>query len=250
MKRDYRLHLLEGIDIFNKIKRNNGEIGDYFWDYYENITTEWIVNHVTNICDFINPIGEVLSIGCGHGLNEIYISDMCEDATSIKGIDLIEFKIKTMNQILKLFGMKNIIGIHANGMKMDFPDNSFDTVIIIESLSHADDQEKVLKEAARVLKKNGSIFVLDFNNGANPRIWFRSWKQRHFEDTIENIVNPYHVKNFLGNYGIRNITIEPYRHFRSFDFLKRVLLSKKVKLPPNLYLFVSKGFMLKGRKAD
>lgn len=250
MERNYRLHLLEGIDIFNEIDKNNGKIGDYFWDYYENITTEWVIEHAKNICDFFNPYGNMLSIGCGHGLNEMYISDMCQEISNIKGIDLNEFKIKTMNQILKLLGMKNIIGIHANGMKMDFPDQSFDTIIIIESLSHADDQEKVLKEAARVLKKRGSIFVLDFNNGANPRIWIRSWKQRHFEDTVENIVNPYHVKNFLENYGLHDIIIKPHRHFRSFDFLKRMLLSKNVKLSPKLYLFVSKGFMLKGRKSD
>lgn len=197
MEETYKLNKLKGKDIFNIIDKNKEKIDNYFWKYYENFTTDKMIPNVKNICEFLNPYGKLLSIGCGHGLIEICISDMCKEVENIKGIDLIESKINSMNEIIKLFGLENVKGVHANGMKMDFPDNSFDTVLIIESLSHADDQEKVLKEAARVLKKNGSIFVLDFNNGANPRIWFRSWKQRHFEDTIENVVNPYFVKNRL-----------------------------------------------------
>ena len=248
MEETYKLNNLEGKDIFNIINKNKELIDDYFWKYYKNITTDWIITHTKNICEFFNPYGDLLSIGCAYGLNEMYLCDMSKDITSVTGIDIIEFKIQTMNRILKLLGKENIIGILANGMKMDFPDQSFDTIIIIESLSHADVQDKVLKEAARVLKKNGSIFVLDFNNGANPRVWIRSWKQKHFEDIIENVVNPYYVRNRVLKLGFKDIVIKPYGHYRSFDYLKNMLQSKRMNLPSKFYLFVSKGFMLKGRK--
>ncbi|UCE74900.1 MAG: class I SAM-dependent methyltransferase [Methanomassiliicoccales archaeon] len=248
MEKKYKLNVLEGKDIFDIIRNNRNLIDEYFWEYYENFTTKRLRTYVEDICDFFNPSGNVLSIGCGHGLNEILMSDMCQEVINIKGIDLVEFKIKSMNEIIDLLGLENVVGIHADGMKMDFSDEFFDTIIIIESLSHADNQHQMLKEAARVLKKKGAVFVLDFNNGANPRIWIRSWKQRHFEETIENIVNPYFIRNRLLKMGFKDIVIEPYRHGRSFGHLRRMMLSKNMELPSKLYLFVSKGFMLKGRK--
>jgi SAM-dependent methyltransferase len=144
--------------------------------------------------------------------------------------------------------MKNIMGVHANGMKMDFPDESFDTIMIIESLSHADEQEPVLNEAVRVLKKGGSILVLDFNNGANPRIWIRSWKQKRFEDIIENVVNPYYIRNRLIKMGFKDIVIVPHRYSGPIGYLQKQLLSKNIVLPPKFYLFLSNGFMLKAVK--
>jgi ubiquinone/menaquinone biosynthesis C-methylase UbiE len=244
----YELNKLKGKDIFSIIDENKDKIDDYFWKYYENFTTEKMIPNVKNICEFFNPYGKLLSIGCGHGLIEMYISDMCKDIENVKGIDIIESKINSMNEIINLFDLKNVIGIHGNGMSIEFPDQSFDTVLIIESLSHADDQERVLKEAVRVLKKGGSIFVLDFNNGANPRIWIRSWKQRHFEDTIENVVNPYFVKNRLLDMDFKDIIITSYRFSRSFGYLKERFDSKNVNLPSKFYIFVSNGFMLKAVK--
>jgi SAM-dependent methyltransferase len=248
MEEKYCLRKLNGKDIFKILDENRDKIDEYFWTYYENFTSEILEEYISDLCNFIKPFGNMLSIGCGHGLNEVYIHDMCRDVKNIKGIDVKESKIKSMNKIIDLLGLENIDGSQANGMNMDFPDKSFDTVIIIECLSHVDDISQVLKEAARVLKKGGAVLVIDFNNGANPRIWFRSWKQRRFEDVEENIVNPYNIRNELLKIGYKDIIMEPYRHYRSFGYLKKMLNSKDVLLPPRWYLFVSKGFMLKGVK--
>lgn len=248
MKSSYNLNKLKGKDIFEIMNEHKAEIDDYFWKYYENVTTKKMEEYIRVVLNYVNLSGKVLSIGCGHGLNEIVMVDMCDDIESILGIDIVEFKINSMNEIIDILSCENIEGIVGDGMKLDFPSESFDCVVIIESLSHVDDQHQVLKEAVRVLKRDGTIFLMDFNNGANIRIWFRSWKLKKFEDTIENIVNPYFVKNRLADMGFSDIIIKPYRHYRSFGYLRSMFLSRGVELPPIFYLLVSKGFMLKGKK--
>ena len=149
-----------------------------------------------------------------------------------------------MNKIINILNLKNIEGIVGNGMKIGFPNESSDSVIIIESLSHVNDQHQVLKEAVRVLKKGGSIFILDFNNGANPRILYKCWKLKHFKYEEENQVNPYYVKNRLRDLDVIDIEIIPYEFT---PFFNRLNYKLSLKLPTWVNLLMTKGFMLRGR---
>ncbi|ODS41420.1 MAG: hypothetical protein A7315_06235 [Candidatus Altiarchaeales archaeon WOR_SM1_79] len=245
MSESYKLKKLKGKDVFTFLSDNRGSIDDYFWEYYKNFTTKEIEDYTRNICSFAKFKGKLLSIGCGHGLNEIFIADMCKDVEIIEGLDIIEDKIHSMNAITDLLGFKNIIGMLGNGTKLEFPDQNYDFVIMIESLSHVSDQFLTLKEAVRVLKPDGQIFVLDFNNGANPRVLYKCWKENKFEGIEENPVNPYMVQNRLRYLGIPNITILPYKFTPFFTKYGNKLLPKT---PIWFQLLWSRGFMLKGKK--
>jgi demethylmenaquinone methyltransferase/2-methoxy-6-polyprenyl-1,4-benzoquinol methylase len=53
----------------------------------------------------------------------------------------------------------------AYAESLPFEDKSTDIVLMGEALHHFSDVDKALKETKRVLKKNGSLFIYDFDVG-------------------------------------------------------------------------------------
>ena len=51
----------------------------------------------------------------------------------------------------------------GDAASIPFGDGTFDLVLIVDSLHHFPEQERVLQEAKRVLKNEGSLYILDFN---------------------------------------------------------------------------------------
>ncbi len=241
----YELNQLRGKDVFAILDKHKDIIDDYFWNYYKNYSTIKMEEYIRDICRYVKPEGKVISIGCGHGLNEIFMADMCIDIEELFGLDIMPEKINTMNKLVDVLDFINVKGSVGNAMKIGFQNEYFDTVIIIETLSHVNDQNQVLKEAVRVLKKRGSIFVLDSNNGANPKILYKCWKEKYFKGVGENPVNPYYVKNRLRGLNIIDIAIIPYGSPPFYSKLRKKLL---ISIPSRVNLFLTKGFMLKGKK--
>jgi SAM-dependent methyltransferase len=58
---------------------------------------------------------------------------------------------------------------HYDGLKLPFPDRSFDSVVLIDVLHHADDPPALLAEAARVAKDH--VLIKDH--------FFRNWLDWH-----------------------------------------------------------------------
>lgn len=107
------------------------------------------------------PAGKVLEIGVGNGSHLKYYS-----AHNIVGID-------TSNSMLRRAGKhqhKNISLRQMNGENLLFSDQSFDYVVLSHVIAVADNPDRILKEACRVLKPVGSIFIL---NHFTPDNWLK-----------------------------------------------------------------------------
>ena len=61
--------------------------------------------------------------------------------------------------------------------KLDFPDNSFDTVVAMHLISVVPDPEQVMAEMARVCKPGGQILLV--NHFARDEGWL-AWFERKF----------------------------------------------------------------------
>ena len=52
---------------------------------------------------------------------------------------------------------------YGHAEKVDFPDNSFDKVLIVDAFHHFQDQSAVIKEIKRILKPNGKVIIEEVN---------------------------------------------------------------------------------------
>lgn len=91
---------------------------------------------------------KILDIGCGTGKN-------IEQLQSLGIVYGLDNSPQAINFCLKR-GLRNIKLGQAE--KINFPNNYFDIVTVLDVLEHADDK-LVLKEINRVLKKNGLIII-------------------------------------------------------------------------------------------
>jgi ubiquinone/menaquinone biosynthesis C-methylase UbiE len=113
-------------------------------------SAEKIYEKIVQYADLKNK--EILEVGCGDGRISSLLAGDCELLVAIDpDIDSIEHA-KT-----------NISGVDfrlGSGEKLDFPDNCFDLVIFTLSLHHQN-SKKAIAEAARVLKADGKILVIE-----------------------------------------------------------------------------------------
>lgn len=99
------------------------------------------------------PGAKILDAGCGEGFMALHLAQ--EFGYEIYGIDLLDWSIKNANKNrLKAVGnrLHFAIGDYEN---IQFPNNTFDGVYTMETLMHASDYKKALKEIHRVLKPGG-----------------------------------------------------------------------------------------------
>jgi len=99
---------------------------------------------------------KVLIIGAGTGLDLEFIHNKCEiTATDIT--PAMVNAIKRRNRKLK----KQLIAMQMDGQKLNFPDESFDCVILHLILAVIPDPVACFAESERVLKTGGHIAVFD-----------------------------------------------------------------------------------------
>lgn len=97
--------------------------------------------------------GAVLEVGCSSGAFTYYFSMFNHDVTAIDFVEeqLIKAKNYNKNNKAKFFLM--------DAHKLDFENESFDTVFLGEIIEHVLEPETVIKEALRVLKKGGKLII-------------------------------------------------------------------------------------------
>jgi len=121
---------------------------------------------------YFPPSPSVLEIGTGQGIGAIFLAEKLKDSRFI-AIDYEHDMVRTAVENVQKGGLKDRIRVElGDAVALDFPDNSFDAVISIGVLHHVPGYEKAIAEAARVLKRGGIFFIVDFDLKAS-RIFSR-----------------------------------------------------------------------------
>jgi tocopherol O-methyltransferase len=157
----------------------------------------------------IQESDRILDAGCGVGGSSFYLAQKygCE----VVGITLSAKQAATA----RLQAEKARIYPQPTFEVMDytathFPDQSFDVVWAIESLCHAKDKHQFVKEAMRLLKKNGRLIIADGfamqsayvgDEASEMQRWLKAWGV----DSLETIDSFY---SFLLEEGFTNISYE------------------------------------------
>lgn len=129
---------------------------------------------------FENVDGRVLDVACGTGRNFRYLSESSE----VIGIDISgEMLTHARTELSRL----NLDGtVHQmDAQALDFPDDSFDTVISSFSTCTFPDPIAALNEMERVCTSNGKIRLLEHRRSdAAPLARLQDWRaETHYEKT-------------------------------------------------------------------
>jgi len=100
----------------------------------------------------------VLDLGCGSGRHVVYLA---RNHFSVFGLDSSPEGIELTRTWLKKENLRADLRLQNMTALLPFKDNFFDAVISIQVIHHARLAEirKVVKEIARVLKRNGIVYI-------------------------------------------------------------------------------------------
>ena len=142
--RDYR-------DIHNENIRLTGADSHYFSEF----KVKWLRDYYGAAAPM-----DILDLGAGDGTCLSYFSSYFPDS-SLKGIDVSEKSIEEA-------AAKNLPNTEVqayNGSDIPYPDNRFDLILVATVMHHIrfELHEGLMKEAFRVLKPGGKIFIVEHN---------------------------------------------------------------------------------------
>lgn len=177
-----------------------------YWDETVRTFPESLIrmNEVMMQTASVQPSDIVLDAGCGVGGSSIYLAKQL--GCRVTGISLSERQV----QQALINSAERKVDAFVDFQVMDycrtnFADENFDVVWGCESICYADDKEKFVQEAFRILKPGGKLIIADgfvssFENNENTviRKWLDGWQVNYLE-------SPERFQQFLNQAGFEKI---------------------------------------------
>ncbi|KAF5089127.1 Ubiquinone/menaquinone biosynthesis C-methyltransferase UbiE [anaerobic digester metagenome] len=157
----------------------------------------------------------VLEAGCGVGAQTIALAKNSPEA-EITSIDISRESLSHAESLIRSEGISNVNFKQADIINLPFPENSFDHVFVCFVLEHLQNPEVALQSLKRVLKRGGSITVIEGDHGScyfHPeteeavRVWgclVQSQRDYNGNPMIGRELHP-----LLNDSGFRNVEISP-----------------------------------------
>ena len=191
-----------------KIKKMFDEIAPKY-DFMNNVISfglhKLIKKSAVNKLDLKNG-AKVLDLCCGTG----DISKLLADKKEVEKVIGVDFSLKMLELSAIKNSHKKIEYINADCLNLPFEDNSFDAVTIFFGLRNIPDKEKAINEIYRVLKPEGQVLHLDFQNG------------NRFFDFLFNFFAPLFAKIFTKTSDAYKYLVKTKQRFYKPDELKEV----------------------------
>lgn len=122
---------------------------------------------------FSQAKGNVLDVGCGYGINFPYLTN----ANHITAIDFSPVMVEKARESARNAKVPVELRL-GDAEALEFPDNSFDTVISSLSTCSFYDPAKALSEMRRVCKPDGQILLIEHGRST----W--EWLGRYQDNTV------------------------------------------------------------------
>lgn len=173
-----------GYDLDKALKKGN---------FFERVFHRYRIFPWLNKIDYIDK--KVLDVGCNTG---ILLIPLLEKGVDIVGVDISKNDITETRKKLQEKGFSPSLALVADAKKLPFQENTFDIVLLSDILEHVSQPELVAKEAYRVIKKGGYIFVT-VPNECHPVVKFE-WLRKVLsgrDNTEEHPDVPYNLNKLI-----------------------------------------------------
>lgn len=118
----------------------------------------------------LKPGDTVVEIGCGTGLNFIYLHDQVGDTGRIIGVDLTDAMLRQARKRVNAHHWHNVELIQADAAQYRFP-TQVRAVISSFALTLVPEYEKVIANAAKALGEQGRMVILDLKKSERWPLW-------------------------------------------------------------------------------
>lgn len=153
-----------------------------------------VYDRIRKIIDWTPKSGKLLDLGCDRG--DITVRYKAK-AKQVFGVDNNPDAIRDAKKL-----HKGVTFVLAQGEKLPFPDNTFDTVVMGDVLEHVEDEEQTVSEVYRVLKPDGNLVLsvphkglFRFLDSFNMKFYFprtyKWWKGKKYNKKVYDI-QPWH----------------------------------------------------------
>jgi ubiquinone/menaquinone biosynthesis C-methylase UbiE len=188
---------------------------------YSDIESDRLVDQANTLANLLHnetvyPAGsKVLEAGCGVGAQTLMLASNSPDA-EIKSIDISVESICRAKSLLQKHNISNVEFQVADLFNLPFEDKSFDHIFVCFVLEHLKDPIAALESLRRVLRKDGTITVIEGDHGScyfypETREAIKTW-----ECLIEcqerlgcNPMIGREIYPLLKNSGFKNIQVSP-----------------------------------------
>jgi len=172
---------------------------DHFWF---SVRRKWIYDKIRK---FLPPPAEFLEVGCGTGNVVSFMGSKGYTATGC------EFYAEALQ--LAWPGFRRV---HGDASNLPFSPESFDIVGLFDVIEHFQDDSMILREAARVLRKDG---IMTVSVPAREELWSRAdeismHKRRYTIDGLKKLLRESDLEVLLMEYMFMGLYI-PTKYSRS-----------------------------------
>lgn len=141
---------------------------------------------VINLLNISNGM-VVADIGCGPGVYSVRIAKKVGSSGLVYAIDANEYMIMRAKRLADSMGLNNIRVIKADATDLSIiQSESVDVALFIYSLHHIGRKVDAIREALRIIKPNGKVFILD---PIWQRFFFHGLKDHEIKQIIEAFSN-------------------------------------------------------------
>lgn len=160
-----------------------------FWERYGRRTIERLK---------LAPGEHVLDVCCGSGASAIPTAEIVGPNGSVVGVDLAANLLELARAKAKQRNLENVVFQPGDMTQLQFPDDSFDTVVCVFGIFFVPEMEAALRELERVLRRGGKLAIT-------------TWGPRFFEPGNTAFWN-----------SVRNVRPDLYKGFNPWDRISEV----------------------------
>ena len=208
-------------------------LGGFHYGFFEKGIKD-VFEAMYNMNDYVGRLldldkirsGKILDAGCGVGSTSIYLAEKYP-SIEFTGITIASAEIELAKKFIKTRNVDNFKVIKKDYLDTDFPNNYFDGVFALESISYATSKRNFLNEMHRVLKPGGRLVVIDgFRKETPPNSIIKQLYDFHRNirggsdvpelESFKFLLNEKDFKEII----VKNISKNIRRHFFNLFFIR------------------------------